>query len=79
MKHFLLRLALWLKLLLKKLACGHASAAFDADNMKIIKQEVYTSLKMDFDVLVEKSLKQHDLRILNLNHLLIPWTQGMQH
>lgn len=57
----------------KKLASSHVPAAFDANNMEIIKQEVYNSLKMDFDVLVEKSLKQYDLRMSKLEsslHLL---------
>jgi len=40
----------------KKLTSSHVPTAFVSDNMEIIKQEVYTSLKMDFDLLVEKSL-----------------------
>ena len=54
----------------KKLTPSHEPATFDANSIEIIKQEVYTSLKMDFDVLVEKSLKQYDLRMTKLESSL---------
>ena len=54
----------------KKLTPSHEPATFDANSIEIIKQEVYTSLKIDFDVLVEKSLKQYDLRMTKLESSL---------
>ena len=49
----------------KKLTSSYVPATLDAENMEIIKQEVYNSQKMDFDVLVE-SLKEYDLRMSRL-------------